>query len=123
MKETVSLGIRYALSLSAVALVFIVLSAEYVAGMFTESLELTNLAARALQLYFIAFPFMGLNLVIATMLQATERSGSATVLSLLRGFIFIAVGLLVLPHYLPESGVWLSVVFAEVLTLIISTTL
>ncbi|MGI9273347.1 MAG: MATE family efflux transporter [Endozoicomonas sp.] len=120
VKEIRGLSICYALSLSVVALMFMLFSAEHVAGMFTESPELILLGASALKLYFLAFLFMGLNLVIVTMFQDTENVGSATVLSLLRGFVFLAVGLLILPQYLPETGVWLSVIFAETLTLIFS---
>ncbi|MEF1308071.1 MATE family efflux transporter, partial [Vibrio owensii] len=40
--------------------------------------------------------------------------------SLCRGFVFVALGVLLLPKFFPQDGIWASIVFAETLTAVIS---
>jgi Na+-driven multidrug efflux pump len=63
---------------------------------------------------------MGFNMVIANLFQAIAKPKQATLISLSRGFVFVALGVLVLPKLFPQDGIWASIVFAEALTAVIS---
>lgn len=120
-RETFSIGLRYALITSVMALIIVQVTAPAIAGLFTvDNPELVELASIALRLYFLAFPCMAINLLVATLFQSLERPANATIISLARGFVFVVLGLVIIPQLLPETGVWLSPLFAEVLTAVIS---
>ena len=42
------------------------------------------------------------------------------VIATLRGVVFIGIGMLILPTFLGERGIWLTLVLSEVLTLAVS---
>lgn len=109
VRETLFVGLKFAIATGLAAVAIVWLGAESIASLFVvDNPELVAMAAIALRFYFLAYPFMGLNLMVANLFQATERSASATVLSLARGFVLVVIGLLVIPVFLPDNGVWLS---------------
>ena len=74
----------------------------------------------AIRYYFLAFIFMGINIVNGAYYQSMEHRILSNAISLSRGIILIIIGITILPIFLGVNGVWLSAVFAEVLTLIIT---
>ncbi len=66
---------------------------------------------------------MGLNMVISNLLQAVAKPKQATLISLPRGFVFVALGVLMLPGFFPDNGIWASIFFVETLTAVISMSL
>ena len=121
VREALFIGLKYALGAGLLAVMIVFVGAEKIASLFAvDNPELVALAATALRLYFVAYPFMGVNLIVANLFQATERSTSATLLSIGRGFVLVSIGLMILPWWLPEQGVWLSLLFAEAITLVFS---
>ncbi|QNO14636.1 MATE family efflux transporter [Alkalicella caledoniensis] len=85
----------------------------------TDATELMELGSEAINYYFIAFIFMGVNIVMGSYFQAMEKAYYATIISMCRGVGFIILGLIVLPAYLSTVGIWLTVPFAETLTLFV----
>lgn len=121
VRDILFIGLQYAFITSIIAVIVAQLAATQIAHLFTvNNLELVTIAASALSLYFLAFPFMALNIIIATVFQAIGRPANANFISICRGFIFIIIGLFILPLLLPQSGVWLTPLFAEMLAGIIS---
>ena len=57
---------------------------------------LQQMAEQGLRLYFLGFPFAGLNLVTASFLGAAEHPSRSLRLSLLRGFVAIVAAALLL---------------------------
>ena len=53
-------------------------------------------------------------------LQSIEKGRLSTLFTIIRGFLLILVGLMILPSWLGIDGVWLCVTFAEGITLLIS---
>jgi putative MATE family efflux protein len=82
-----------------------------------DSTELMKITVNGIRTYFIAFLFMGINIVIVSYFQSIERSRISIFSSLSRGIIFILVGLFILPRLFSVNGVWLTATFAEVITL------
>jgi MATE family, multidrug efflux pump len=121
VKKTLFLGLRYSLIVGVSASGFALLGAERIVSLFTEyNQQLIDLASDAMRVYFIAPPLMGLNMMVATLFQAIENPVKATVLSLSRGFIFVVIGLIVLPLFFPENGIWGSVLLAELVAAVMS---
>lgn len=78
------------------------------------------MAEQGLRLYFLGFPFAGLNLVIASFLGAAEHPSRSLRLSLLRGFVAIVAAALLLAALLGLTGVWLALPAAEGAVLLVS---
>jgi Na+-driven multidrug efflux pump len=85
--------------------------------------ELLELSDTALLFFFYATPLMGLNLVVANLFQAIAKPNQATIISLARGFVFVALGVVILPGLFPANGIWASILFAEAATALISLVL
>ncbi|KIP75006.1 multidrug transporter MatE [Vibrio harveyi] len=119
--EILKLGMKAAMGSGTVFLLGIWLSAPLIASIYLgDSNDLIPIAASALTFYFFGVPLMGLNMVIANLFQAIAKPKQATLISLCRGFVFVALGVLLLPKFFPQDGIWASIVFAEMLTAVIS---
>ena len=102
-------------------MVLVYLFAPQIAALYLgDSSDLIGLSSTALTFFFFAVPLMGINLVIANLFQATAKPKQATLISLGRGFVFVALGIMILPKLFPEQGIWASILFAETLTAIFS---
>ena len=87
----------------------------------------TNPDSRVFQLamdgfptYAICFLFMGLSIFASAMFTALSNGIVSAVISFGRTFVFLALGLLLLPEWLGPVGLWISVPFAEFLGLLVS---
>ncbi|WP_299735075.1 MATE family efflux transporter [uncultured Endozoicomonas sp.] len=121
VRETLYLGLRYAVVVGVVAIAISLAGAEYIVSMFTDNNpQLVELASIALKIYLAGSVFMGVNIVVATFFQSVESPAIATVISLSRGLVFVLIGLLILPMLFPANGVWGSIFLAEVVTLGVS---
>ncbi|WP_404971102.1 MATE family efflux transporter [Vibrio campbellii] len=119
--EILKLGMKAAMGSGTVFLLGIWLSAPLIASIYLGNAnDLIPIAASALTFYFFGVPLMGLNMVIANLFQAIAKPKQATLISLCRGFVFVALGVLLLPKFFPQDGIWASIVFAEALTAVIS---
>ncbi|MEH0711025.1 MATE family efflux transporter [Vibrio owensii] len=119
--EILKLGMKAAMGSGTVFLLGIWLSAPLIASIYLGNAnDLIPIAASALTFYFFGVPLMGLNMVIANLFQAIAKPKKATLISLCRGFVFVALGVLLLPKFFPQDGIWASIVFAETLTAVIS---
>lgn len=82
-----------------------------------DSSDIMPLATEAIRFYFIAFLFIGTNVVMGSYFQAMEKAYFAMIISVARGFVFVLLGLVVLPYFFATRGIWLTVPLAEALTL------
>jgi putative MATE family efflux protein len=115
------LGLKSAIGSGLVFMVIVYLLAPQIAALYLgDSSDLIALSATALTFFFFAVPLMGINLVIANLFQATAKPKQATLISLGRGFVFVALGIMILPKLFPEQGIWASILFAETVTAIFS---
>ncbi|MEZ9265909.1 MATE family efflux transporter [Vibrio splendidus] len=115
------LGLKSAIGSGLVFMVIVYLLAPQIAALYLgDSSDLIALSANALTFFFFAVPLMGINLVIANLFQATAKPKQATLISLGRGFVFVALGIIILPKLFPEQGIWASILFAETVTAIFS---
>lgn len=80
--------------------------------------SLISFTVNAAKFYSLAFLINGINILGAGYFTALEDAKTSAIISVLRGMIFIVIGLLILPPIIGENGIWLSVLFSELLTLI-----
>lgn len=78
------------------------------------------LARDGLELFFLSFPFAGLNIFASAAFTAFSNGKLSALISFLRTFGLVPLLLLLLPAYLGIPGVWLAVPFAEALTAVLS---
>ncbi|CEH35139.1 MATE family efflux transporter [Romboutsia lituseburensis] len=85
-----------------------------------ESGEIVFITINAIRYYFIAFLIMGLNIVMGAYYQSKEYTVASNIISLSRGIIFLIIGVLILPRIFGVNGIWLTAVFAEMMTFILT---
>lgn len=106
-------------SLSCYALILIF--PQQIIGIFLDTTpEVMALGVSASQIYFASFLFTGINTVIMYYFQSVENIKITTLIAFSRGIIFIMIGLLIFPSLFGEVGVWITISFAEIVTLIMS---
>lgn len=86
-----------------------------VAGAFNSqgNPALQQMAVEGLRLYFLALPFVGINMVLSVLFTSTQSPGPAHWISLLRGLIVIVPMALLLSRLWGMEGVWFSYPAAE----------
>ena len=110
-----SMAVSVAVGL-AVSLLFFFFSPQMVLCFLDRDVQAYTLAAEGLPYYGAGFLFMAVNICAVGYLQSIEKSGSATVFTLLRGVLFLVAAYILLPRFWGTVGLWLSVPCAELLT-------
>ncbi|WP_052447524.1 MATE family efflux transporter [Clostridium polynesiense] len=91
---------------------------EVIASAFTsETGEMIAMTVEGIKRYFIAFPLMGITIVMGAYFQAIAKNNYSNTISLFRGVIFIGILLKLLPLAFGVNGIWLTVPFSELLSL------
>ncbi|NMS91119.1 MATE family efflux transporter [Clostridioides difficile] len=70
--------------------------------------------------FSFSFIFCGFNIFASSMFTALSNGKISAILSFLRTFGFITIGLMILPNMLDIYGIWLAVPIAELLTLFLT---
>lgn len=92
---------------------------EFLVSIFSkEDKELLEITVKGIRIYFLSFIFMGVNIAITSYLQSKEYAKSSMNISLLRGFIFTIIFLLILSNIFGLTGVWMTLPLAEIATII-----
>lgn len=111
--------LKYALltSLSIATVIYfgMFIYADNIIGLFNSqnNLEIARIAKTGLRIYFAGFFFVGINVIMAMYLSATERAKNAFVISIARGCIIIVPLVLLLSRIWNMAGVWLAFVLTE----------
>lgn len=79
-----------------------------------------ELASRGFLLFSFSFLFTGLNIFSSAMFTAYSNGKISAIISFLRTFVFIFIGLMLLPLLFNTDGIWIAVPIAELLTAFIS---
>lgn len=85
-----------------------------------ENKEILKLAVDGSKIYAISFLLCGFNIIKAGYFTAVGNSRAAIIIAASRGIIFILLGMAILPSLIGISGVWLTVPFSEIMTVLIS---
>lgn len=79
--------------------------------------EVFEISVFGLKAFSISFLFVGINIVLSGYFTALKSTKKATILSMLRGYIFITIAIFIMPSILGDVGIWSSTLVNEVLTL------
>ena len=82
--------------------------------------ELLELTINALRLYSLSYVISWFNIFASSFFTALNNGFISALISFLRTLLFQVVMILVLPAIWGINGIWFSVVFAEILTMIVS---
>lgn len=81
---------------------------------------LFEMTIHGFRLYSIAFLMCGINIYSSSFFTALGNGLLSAIISILRSFLLQAIMIIVLPIFLQIDGIWLSVVFSESITAIVS---
>ena len=78
-----------------------------------HDLRLEEIAVGGMHIYFLAFFFIGINIMTAALLSSVDRPRSAFILSALRGFLLVIPAAFLLCALLGLKGIWLTLPVTE----------
>lgn len=121
IKDTLKISIKLAIMTGAIFYGVVFALGDYFIGLFSAGDEdLTSVAFDAIRVFGFAYVFMGINYLASGYLTALQRPKISFVISLSYNFIFVIIGLLVLPQFFGPDGIWWAVPFANVAAVFIS---
>lgn len=82
--------------------------------------EVYTIALHGFLLFSLSFLFTGINIFASGMFTAFSNGRVSAIISFMRTFVFILLGLVFLPRLFGVDGIWLAVPFAELLTMALS---
>lgn len=118
-RKTVRRVNRYALLTAGFIAALIYLGtffkSEALIGLFNNENDpaILQLADSGMKIYFLGFFFVGINIVTAMILSATEKARAAFILSILRGLAVIVPMAIVLSSIWGMTGIWSAFVLSE----------
>lgn len=119
VRKTLYLAIRTALICGISFFIITVLCRQNIVSLFIDrSYAAFDIAVNGIPYFGVGFIFFAFNMVGISYYQSVERGQRATIITLLRGGIFMLIGFLVLPKILGVPGIWLAVPFAELSTML-----
>ncbi len=91
-----------------------------IASIFTTDKELIRFSVQGLRIVFIFYPIIGFQMVTSNFFQSIGMASKAIFLSLTRQMLFLVPCLLIFPHFIGATGVWISMPTADLAACIVS---
>lgn len=125
IKEVVTLAVKSNFFIGTALFFLLTFFGSQVIALFFDNseTEVIRIAAAGTSIYAFAFLINGFNILAASYFTAMANAKLSIIISLLRGLVFISIGIYVLPRVFGIEGIWYAVPLAEVLTLLVSVTL
>jgi Na+-driven multidrug efflux pump len=109
---------------SVAVFLFANIGASQIIGMFaSRNPAVFQITLNGFLLFSFCFLFMGFNVYASAMFTALSNGKLSALIALLRTFVFISLGILLLPKAIGVNGLWLALPVAEALTVTIAATL
>ena len=122
VKQALHTALAAGLLFSLFCYLLILLFPEAIVGFFINAKEMYLLdhGVWAAKIYFISFAFTAVNTVLMYYFQSVESTKVTMLIAILRGLIFVLIGLFIFPNFLGELGVWITIIFSEVMALLVA---
>lgn len=121
LKETFKYSLKFIAITSILVFIFSLVFTPFIVGVFVKpSDDVFYLALEGLTIFSITFLFVGINIFASGFFTAFHNGKVSAVISFSRAFLFVIVGIYFLPNLLKLNGLWLTVPFAELMTIFIS---
>jgi len=89
-----------------------------IAGLFVEDIVIKELSSSILYFYAFATIISGVNVNASTYYTALGQPLKSAIIALMRSLIGLSVGLLIFPYLIENHGIWIPLIFTEMITLI-----
>lgn len=114
------LSVKTAVAFGLGITLFFIFFSQYVVALFLDSsLNAFKIAVHGIPYFSLASLFFILNIVIAGYFQSIEKHKPATVIIVLRGYLFMFISFMSMPKLWGNTGAWLAVPVAEFLTAVL----
>lgn len=122
IKQVVGLAIKSNLMIGITVFLMLIFFGEQVISLFFKNgeSEVLRIAASGTVIYAFAFLVNGFNILSSSYFTAMANAKLSIIISLLRGLVFVAIGIYILPKLFGIYGIWFAVPLAELLTLVVS---
>lgn len=117
--SSIRLAIRWSMIISTFLLLLVLGLSDLMIKFFTDDPELVAATPRAMRLVFLGTPVIGISMISAAYFQAIGKAWPALFLTLSRQLIFIIPFLLILPHFIELTGIWISFPLGELMAAIV----
>lgn len=127
-KEELKSLLKKSLIIIGIAGLAMTLLAEILSGILAKIFvsydnNLLELTSHAIRLFSISFLFSGFSIFSSSFFTALNNGLISAIISFFRTLVFQIAMIFILPIFLEIDGIWLSVVFAEILSLLVSAVL
>ena len=109
---------RFGFSLTFIYVLICLIWGNNLIKIFTSDLEIIRIAYFGLNVSNLAFFILGINLTTSIYYQAMEIPRYSNVICIFRSFIFLPISLLILSRLFGLTGIWMSLIFSEGLSLL-----
>lgn len=117
--QITKLTAKVMIGIGIIATCVLIFFGEALIELFAEgNLDLIDVTINACKIYAISFLFNGMNILGASYFTALEDAKTSVIISVLRGVVFIAIGIVLLPRIFGDNGIWMTVAFSEIITLV-----
>lgn len=125
IKQVVKLAAKTNFLIGCSIFLMLILFGEQIISLFFRSEEtiVLEIARHGTSIYAFAFLINGLNILAASYFTAMANAKISIIISALRGLVFVAIGIVILPQLFGINGIWYAVPIAELCTMAISVIL
>ncbi len=120
VKSTLFYAIKVGTIISSTGFILGMFFPRQLSGIFTTDKELIDIAENGIRIAAMAFPVVGLQIVISNFFQSIGYAMKAMIQSLSRQLLFLVPGILFLPRFWGLDGVWAANPIADVLAALLS---
>ncbi|WP_312258323.1 MATE family efflux transporter [Romboutsia ilealis] len=104
------------------AIIFIVMatfSKQLIEIFLKDGKHVVEIASTGSKIYGIAFLFNGTNILISSYFTAIDDPKNSIIVAMSRGIVFILIGIVIFPYIFSINGIWLTIVFADIMTILL----
>lgn len=104
------------------AIIFIVMatfSKQLIEIFLKDGKDVVEIASTGAKIYGIAFLFNGTNILISSYFTAIDDPKNSIIVAMSRGIVFILIGIVILPYIFGINGIWITIVFADIITILL----
>lgn len=120
IKETLRFSFKTIIITAVLIMATLWLGGDFIIRIFIQSGHVYDLTKEALTLFSPLFIFVGINVFMSSYFTAIGDGASSAIISTLRSLILVVLFIIILPKFIGFNGIWLTMPFAEVCTIIIS---
>lgn len=118
--SVITLGIKVAMVIGVVVFALLMFASEGLVSLFTNGdAAVISIASNGGKIYAFAFLVNSVNIIYSIYFTAIGKPLSSGIIAVSRGIVFILIGITLFPRILGVSGIWLTVPFAETITLLV----